>query len=362
MGSFTPAFDAYVIVDWSASSKPKRGRDSIWTCVADRIDRRARLRQVQNVPTRAGALEQLRSTLRRLVHGGRRVLIGFDFPMGYPAGFAKALGLGEAVEAVRHTSVWPCHGPAIAGAGRHHPVRGEPWRSVWDEIARCVSDRPDNSNNRFDVAADFNRRVSGEAWPFWGCPVSAQGRFLKPRRDGGRGAALSERRLTDLRVPRAQPVWKLAYPGSAGSQALLGIPVARTLRREFDGSARVWPFETGLNAIASGLPASTLVIAEVYPSLIPTAVPPGAVKDAIQVRATARYFARLDEAGNLARLFAGPTNLSAEERRRVESEEGWILGVTADRPSARLTTRPVSNGLTSRAPARHRAMVSRATF
>ena len=40
---------------------------------------------------------------------GKRVLIGFDFPFGYPAGFAARLGLS-----------------------------GPPWQGVWAEIARLV--------------------------------------------------------------------------------------------------------------------------------------------------------------------------------------------------------------------------------
>ena len=45
------------------------------------------------------------------------------------------------------------------------------------------------------------------------------------------------------------------------------------------------------------------------------------------MRALAQEFARLDTAGTLAPLFDGPADLSANERRQVEDEECWILGL-----------------------------------
>jgi precorrin-8X/cobalt-precorrin-8 methylmutase len=57
----------------------------------------------------------------------------------------------------------------------------------------------------------------------------------------------------------------------------------------------------------------------------------GSVKDQRQVATVARLYARLDQVGRLAPLFAGDPALGAEERAAVETEEAWILGVT-DRP------------------------------
>jgi hypothetical protein len=74
-----------------------------------------------------------------------------------------------------------------------------------------------------------------------------------------------------------------------------------------------------------------IVHAEIYPSLLPNLATEGVVKDAMQVKAMAAHFAALDEAGELSRLFAGPTCLTTEERERVELEEGWTLGVLAAR-------------------------------
>jgi molybdopterin molybdotransferase len=96
----------------------------------------------------------------------------------------------------------------------------------------AIRDDERNGNNRFEVAAELNRICSGRAFPFRLCPPGHATDFLSPRKDGWRAAApiLSERRLTEQRHRRAQPVWKLYTTGAAGSQALLGIPRGTSLR------------------------------------------------------------------------------------------------------------------------------------
>jgi precorrin-8X/cobalt-precorrin-8 methylmutase len=294
-------FDTFVMVDWSAASGPRQGRDSIWIC---RHDRRGEW--FDNPPTRHAARALLSALLAAALEKGERVLLGFDFPFGYPAGFAVRLGLA-----------------------------GPPWRAVWDEIARLVEDGPDNRNNRFAVAAQLNRRISGGPFPFWGCPRGRAGPWLAATRpDGYEAAGLAERRLVDARayMPGAQPCWKLCYAGSVGGQALTGIPVVRALREDprWRRSARVWPFETGLAAPQR----ARAVFAEIYPSLWPVAPVPGEPKDKAQVRAVVRFLSASQRAGTLAALFRGDPGLTAEQRHRVESEEAWTLGVTAPRPPA----------------------------
>ena len=46
-------------------------------------------------------------------------------------------------------------------------------------------------------------------------------------------------------------------------------------------------------------------------------------------------YARLDEVGALAELFAGDPTLTKVEREIVEREEGWILGATGLKADAR---------------------------
>jgi hypothetical protein len=71
------------------------------------------------------------------------------------------------------------------------------------------------------------------------------------------------------------------------------------------------------------------VAAEVYPSLLRPQAGPGEVKDLAQVRATAEYFARLDEQNKLGALFGPPKATPAEAVLDAEREEGWILGAGA---------------------------------
>jgi precorrin-8X/cobalt-precorrin-8 methylmutase len=82
-------FDRYLIVDWSASSRPRVGTDSIWVCLLDADGHTS----TENPPTRGKAEVFIGDALRRFVADGEGVLVGFDFPYGYPAGFATALRL-----------------------------------------------------------------------------------------------------------------------------------------------------------------------------------------------------------------------------------------------------------------------------
>jgi precorrin-8X/cobalt-precorrin-8 methylmutase len=290
-----PLFDSHVVVDWSAANAPRQGRDSIWICRHDGGGIAA-----ENPRTRRAAQIRLAELIAACLDKGRRMLVGFDFPFGYPAGFAARLGLS-----------------------------GTPWRAVWDEISRLLDDDEQNRNNRFEVAEILNRRVSRRGFPFWGCPAARASGFLAPKHHRGHtDDALAERRLVDLYVPGAQPCWKLLGVGSVGSQALTGIPVVRALRDDprWRGRAAVWPFETGLGP-PNGAP---VVFAEVYPSLWgkPLSAAPSGTKDEAQVRAVSELFAACDAAGDLAALFAGDPRLSPAERRRIETEEAWMLGLT----------------------------------
>ena len=292
-----PVFDAYVMVDWSAASTPRRGPDSIWIAVLARRKGGLRRLALENPATRAEAEAGLTRRLAALQRRGDRVLVGFDFPFGYPAGTAARLG-----------------------------IAGLPWRHVWQELDDSIEDGPDNRNNRFDVAEALNRRLSGEAFPFWGDVREDARPFLRRRGRRAHGRAdLPERRLCELRIRSTQPVWKLAGAGSVGSQSLMGIPRVWRIRRDprLANACHIWPFETGLRYDAR----PQIQLAEVYPSLVPAPALHARPKDAAQVVAIARHFAALDAAGGLRRLFDGDPALTPGERRRVEEEEAWILGV-----------------------------------
>jgi hypothetical protein len=45
-----------------------------------------------------------------------------------------------------------------------------------------VKDKADNTNNRFGVGSEINRRLTGGPFPFWGCPPKDALTTLQPKR------------------------------------------------------------------------------------------------------------------------------------------------------------------------------------
>lgn len=270
-------FDTVAVVDWSSSATPspaKPSADAIWIGLAT-----AQGETTTYHRTRRDAETALHALIAAERAAGRRLLIGFDFAMGYPAGFAARL------------------------TGTPHA------RAVWHWLATRITDGPDNANNRFAVADAINAAFGGTG-PFWGRPATlplphlAETKAVNYARLG-----LHERRLIDQAVPKAQPVWKLYTTGSVGGQALMGLPMIHRLSN-LPGVA-VWPFDA---------PDAPVVLAEVYPSLLADQVASeGGIKDQAQVRLLARALQRLSETGQIASLFATP-------QAPVTTEEGWVLG------------------------------------
>lgn len=292
-----PVFDSYLMVDWSAANSPKRGADSIWLGLTSRRGTGCVLSLLENPPTRSLATNRIIQLARNALRRNSRMLIGFDFPFGFPAGTAQMLGF-----------------------------RGLPWRNIWQTLEDEIEDGEDNRNNRFDVAEALNARLTDEPFPFWGLVREESRAHLVQRGRRPHGPAdLAERRLCDLRVPSTQPVWKLAGAGSVGGQTLTGIPRVWQIRKapELAFDCQIWPFETGLNLD----PRPAIVLAEVYPSLVPPLQLDGRPKDAGQVAAIGRRYAELDQNEALENLFRGDPELPANVRSSIETEEAWILGV-----------------------------------
>ena len=279
-------FDRIVMVDWSAAAVPTTGRDSIWMAVAEK----GRLAgEPSNVPTRFEAMARLRA----LCANGLRVLVGFDFAFGYPAGTASRFGT-------------------------------DGWRSVWSWLAGHLMDGDDNANNRFETASRFNSRFPHVDGPLWGRPRSIAMEGVSAGKPAAMPNGIETRRRVETIVRSAQPVWKLAYPGSVGSQALTGI--ARLQRWRSEGAARsavaIWPFETEFSRRLE----RPVTVAEIYPSLFPIEARPDEVKDAAQVRTLAVGYSRLDATGTLEPHLGGPSD--DQTRRTALQEEGWIMSVT----------------------------------
>lgn len=288
-------FQAYVMVDWSAASKPATGPDSIWVGVLKRNVRFQMAFEAHNPATRAEAEKLLNSVLDDLKRKGERALVGFDFPMGFPHGAAAALKLGE-----------------------------PPWRAMIDFVAKEVKDKVDNTNNRFQVGAKMNRLMTGEAFPFWGAPARDEQTMLSAKRPREYSETdLPEFRLTEQAIKGPSSIWKLYYQGSVGGQTLTGLPVVNRLHAQ--RGAKLWPFETGWKPLAfADVSDAEAVFAETYPSMVAARPAAGEVKDQAQVRGACERFNALDEKGQLGALF-GPAK-DDPRREIVEQEEGWILG------------------------------------
>jgi molybdopterin molybdotransferase len=247
-------FDTVLIVDWSGGNDrgatPKK--DAIWTGVAragmaeDPIYHRNRL-LAENWITAFLADEHAH---------GRRVLAGFDFAFGYPAGFGQVL------------------------TGSDDPF------AIWDWFAAHVQDSR-KTNNRFDLAGRINRLFDGIG-PFWGNGLARDIPDL-PRKGLDRHShGMPEKRDAEKAAKGAFPVWQLSGAGAVGSQVITGLPVLARLRHRFGAALAVWPFEELDTPIA---------LVEVWPSLIgktiAAATPPDAIKDAVQVQVLARAISAL---------------------------------------------------------------------
>ncbi|MFL4470274.1 gephyrin-like molybdotransferase Glp [Tateyamaria armeniaca] len=270
-------FKRIIIVDWSASKVPspkKPSPDAIWMAV-----HRAGATTCTYHRTRSDVIEALCAQFDEAIAQDERVLAGFDFPFGYPVGFARAV------------------------TGRDDPL------ALWADLAARIEDGADNANNRFDVARDLNGLFPGVG-PFWGCPAPLADDNLPAKGTSRHGHGMAERRKVEDLIRSAQPCWKLYTTGSVGSQALLGIARLERLRARYGAALSVAPFQ------ASDTP---IVLAEVYPSLLAHEVAARQAKDEIKDCAQVRV---------LAEAFAG---LSADHLdamlREGDAEEGWILGL-----------------------------------
>jgi molybdopterin molybdotransferase len=266
------AFDTIAMVDWSggADRGPAPKKDAIWIAVW----RNSELSSTY-MRNRAVAESALQTLIEAERSRGHRLLIGFDFPFGYPTGFAQAL------------------------TGRPDPL------AVWTWLAEHVTD-----GQRFQLAGAINQILPGEG-PFWGNGLRAD------------IASLSRTKVACDPFPVFRQVeaatkgtfscWQLSGAGCVGSQVLTGLPVLSRLSTRFAPDVSVWPFEA---------PEKAVVFAEVFFSVIAddirAATKPGSIRDDVQVRTLARAVAGVQALGRLAELFPGLPDIAREE--------GWILG------------------------------------
>lgn len=269
-------FDTFVVVDWSGGNDrgttPKK--DAIWTCIA----RDGQSEEPVYLRNRQVAEAWLRDLLEAEIAAIRRVMVGFDFPFGYPAGFCRALTGGD--------------DPLV----------------LWDWLEKQIEDAP-KSNNRFDVAGEINRTIGNGRGPFWGNGLSRDIDGL-PRNKTDYANNLVERRVCEQQAKGSFACWQLSGAGAVGSQVLMGLPVLARLRRRFASAVSVWPFEPLDMPVA---------LVEIWPGLINPVVKHaeanGELRDAAQVRLLAGALSRLDTAALGEMLVADAP------------EEGWIMGL-----------------------------------
>lgn len=270
-------FDTIVIVDWSAGKRApaQPSKDAIWIGVV----REGAEQDPVYCRSRVEAEEWLSGFIEAEAQAGRRVLIGFDFPFGYPRGF------------VRHVT------------GSNDPL------AFWDWLEARITDNETGENNRFDVASEINRLFDGPG-PFWGKPLEDGWPDIPYRKAGISYEVCAERRACDLAAKASSSCFQLFFNPTVGSQVLMGLPMLARLRRRADVS--VWPFEDWSDA--------QIVLAEIWPGLIEPAVKEAQgdeIRDAAQVRLLSRALAGLS-AERLQKMLA--------DRGSDAREEAWILG------------------------------------
>ncbi len=262
-------FDVIVVVDWSGGNDrgPKPKADAIWVGVQDK-DGQTQTYQRNRLVAEV-FLDALIADHRRK---GHRVLIGFDFPFGYPQGFGQAL------------------------TGSEDPLAVLGWFE--DRIEDTAK-----ANNRFDIAGEINRTFGQGRGPFWANGLDRDIDGL-PRRKTDYVNPFPDRRACEDRAKGTFTCWQMAGAGAVGSQVMMGLPVLARLRRKH--GARVWPFEVLDTDVA---------LVEVWPSLTAGPAPNGMIKDQWQVKEVARQIAGLP-AADLSQMLDVDAPV-----------EGWIFGL-----------------------------------
>lgn len=270
-------FDTIAIVDWSAGKRaPARPtKDAIWIGVT----RNGEDLEPVYFRSRIEAEVWLNEFIEAEAKSGLRVLIGFDFPFGYPRGF------------VRHVT------------GSDDPL------AFWDWLEARITDSEAGENNRFDVASEINCLFDGQG-PFWGKPSETGWPDVPYRKAGISYDICAERRACDLVAKASSSCFQLFFNPTVGSQALMGLPMLARLRRR--AGVAVWPFQDWSDA--------QTVLVEIWPGLIELAVKEvqgNEIRDAAQVRLLARA---------LAGLSPDALQMMLEDIGPEARDEAWILG------------------------------------
>ncbi|MEO0389504.1 MAG: molybdopterin-binding protein [Pseudomonadota bacterium] len=277
-------FDTIIVADWSAAKQaPKRpSKDAIWIAVAER----GQVAPPRYFRNRIEAELWLSETFAAARAAGARVLACFDFPFGYPKGFARSV------------------------TGSDDPL------ALWQWFEAHITDTPSGDNNRYEIAEALNALWEGPG-PFWGKPKRDAWPGLPYRKAGIDFGQIGEFRECDRVAQAASSCFQMNYPPTVGGQIMMGLPVLERLRRS--GGVGVWPF--------AGWQEHDIVLAEIWPGLIEPAVKsdltrlgPGAIRDNVQVHLLATALSQLSP-DELTSMMTGLPDAAREE--------AWILGAGA---------------------------------
>ena len=261
-------------MDWSSGNDtgPRPRKDAIWAGVSRKGSEEAPV----YLRNRSVAFDWLAALIADETAAARRLIIGFDFPFGYPEGFAREI------------------------TGSNDPL------GLWDYYAGALEDAP-RMNNRFELAGRLNARLPGVG-PFWFNGLARDVPHLPRRKHERSGHGQRERRRAEELARGSFTCWQMGGAGAVGGQVMTGMATLARLRARFSGKIAVWPFEPLDRPVS---------FVEIWPSLIRKAVAASGdpIKDRAQVRLTARALAQL------------PFETLAEMLAVEAPEEGWILGL-----------------------------------
>ena len=284
-------FDSFAMVDWSGGNDtgPRPRKDAIWMAVV----RGGVAEAPVYLRNRKEAEAAIAALIEAELRAGRRLCIGFDFPFGYPAGFAEAL------------------------TGKVDPF------AVWEWIEARLQDAP-KANSRFDLAGEINSQFEGVG-PFWFNGLRNRDIAHLPRKDTRTNRRFPELRRAEMEAKGTFTCWQVGGAGAVGGQVLTGLPVLNRLRRRFAEDVAVWPFEQLTRAVS---------FVEIWPGLINPAVKraeaQGGIRDAHQVRLLALALSRLQ-----------PDDLAAMLEVHAP-EEGWIMGLGSEDKLAAALDEPLA--------------------
>ncbi|MDA8025907.1 MAG: hypothetical protein M0T78_05135 [Actinomycetota bacterium] len=374
-----------VIIDFSASSVPKLGSDSIWISYAirsnqfpphhqlfdtsghsDHIDRanfnldfisKVKFYELKsgeratdapppspqivsiNVSTRI-QLERLLYRLIDLLPKGTSMRIGFDFALGFPSligmQLAQNMGISTPISSKER---------AIGS-------------DLIIKIGSLIKDQIDNTNNRLIVASEINS-ILGLSY-FWGIGGNAKTRgaapllaHRKPPIDFDLEYRLVERVINTTKRLRPSSIRQLFGVGAVGSQSLLGMGlISRIVAKVGRDQIAIWPFdeESRLITLFEIWPTLAATKRELR-NLIRTVVPPGAENkitvDALETLEVYHQMGKMelpavDQLSNALLLLmgdkfgtlsaSGELNTDAREVRRIESAGGSALSLIRGQP------------------------------